>query len=66
MAEVCSFCGNAEFKGVPCTECTYCGERYYAADVLARIEADFNDIADGTRSAKGHLTVPVEDYSQLA
>lgn len=46
--------------------CSFCGERYYAADVLARIEADFNDIADGTRSAKGHLTVPVEDYSQLA
>ncbi len=52
-------------NGVPCTECTYCGERYHDADVLVKIETDFNAIADGTREVEKHLAVPVEDFSQL-
>jgi len=50
-------------KGVPCTECTYCGERYYEADVLARIESDFDAIESGTREVEKHLSVPVVDLS---
>jgi len=83
MQEVCSFCGNTDFKSklvdyvyrrgddmlmvhrVPAIECDYCGERYYEADVLARIESDFEAIKDGTREVEKHLSVPVEDYSRL-
>lgn len=83
MSEVCSFCGNTDFKAksvdyiyrrgekmlivnrVPCTECTYCGERYYEANVLAKIESDFEAIENGTREAQRRLSVPVEDFSRL-
>ncbi|MFO7782659.1 MAG: YgiT-type zinc finger protein, partial [Spirochaetia bacterium] len=75
MSEVCSFCGNTDFKeksveyvyrrgdkmlvvnGVPCTECTYCGERYYKADVLVTIKSDFEAIENGTREAEKRLSV---------
>lgn len=50
---------------VPCRECTYCGERYYAAEVLLRIESDFEAIQDGSRRVERHMTIPVEDFSQL-
>jgi len=52
-------------NGVPCTECTYCGERYYEADVLVRIESDFEAIENGTREVEHRLSVPVEDFSRL-
>ncbi|TVR67231.1 MAG: YgiT-type zinc finger protein [Spirochaetaceae bacterium] len=52
-------------NGVPCTECTYCGERYYDAAVLLRIETDFEAIENGTREVEKHLSVPVEDFSRL-
>jgi YgiT-type zinc finger domain-containing protein len=52
-------------NGVPCTECTYCGERYYEADVLVRIESDFDAIEDGTRVVEKRVSVPVEDFSRL-
>lgn len=50
---------------VPCTECTFCGERYYEADVLVKIESDFEAIENGTREAQKRLSVPVEDFSRL-
>jgi YgiT-type zinc finger domain-containing protein len=83
MSQVCSFCGNTDFKAklvdyvyrrgdrmlvvheVPCTECTYCGERYYDADDLVKIESDFEAIENGTREAEKHLSVPVETFSRL-
>ncbi|TVR61248.1 MAG: type II toxin-antitoxin system MqsA family antitoxin [Spirochaetaceae bacterium] len=52
-------------NGVPCTQCTYCGERYYEAEVLSKIESDFEAIENGTREVEKHLSVPVEDFSRL-
>ena len=52
-------------QGVPCTECTYCGDRYYEAGVLVRIESDFEAIENGTREVTKRLSVPVEEFSRL-
>lgn len=45
--------------------CSFCGERYYKADVLVTIESDFEAMENGTREAKKRLFVPVEDFSRL-
>lgn len=52
-------------NGVPCEECTYCGERYYEADVLKKIEREFEAIRSGKRRPQRKLTVPIDDYSRL-
>jgi len=52
-------------NGVPCTEYTSRGERCYDADVLVKIESDFDAIENGTREAERRLLVPVEDFSRL-
>ncbi|TVR29280.1 MAG: YgiT-type zinc finger protein [Spirochaetaceae bacterium] len=53
------------FNGVPCTQCTYCGERYYEANVLSKIENNFEAIENGTREVEKRLSVPVEGFSRL-
>lgn len=38
---------NGQFlivDNVPCEECEYCGEQYFKAEVLKKIERDFTDI----------------------
>ena len=52
-------------NGVPCTESSYCGEWCFEADVLVRIEPDFEAIENGTREAEKRLSVPVKDFSRL-
>ncbi len=51
---------------VPCEECTYCGERYYEAKVLKRIEREFMEIHHGGKKAKTEVSVPVEDFTEVA
>ena len=45
--------------------CSFCGERYYEADVLVTTESDFDAIKNGTREAEARIAVPVEDFSRL-
>ena len=52
-------------NNVPCDECSYCGERYYHADVLKQIEREFDDLVNGKRKAKIEVAVPVEEYAEL-
>ncbi len=52
-------------NGVPCEECTYCGERYYEAVVLKKIEREFEAIRSGKRRPRKEVTVPIDDYSRL-
>ncbi len=47
---------------VPCEECEFCGEQYFEAKVLKKIENDFNEINSLKRKAKKKIEVPVEDF----
>jgi len=50
---------------VPCLECEFCGEQYFAATVLKRIEADFHAIQNMGKKPMNTIQVPVEAYSNL-
>ena len=50
-------------NNVPCEECEFCGEQYFAANVLKKIEREFNEIYNDGKKAAGMVTVPVEDYA---
>lgn len=49
-------------NNVPCEECDYCGEQYFQAQVLKKIEADFEEIQTKRKSPQKEITVPVEEY----
>ena len=48
---------------VPCEECEYCGEQYFEADVLKKIEKDFMDIHFAGKRSKQLIEVPVEEFA---
>ncbi len=50
---------------VPCTQCSYCGEAYFEARVLKKIEAEFNAIQSGKKQPKRAVMVPVEGFMEL-
>jgi YgiT-type zinc finger domain-containing protein len=52
-------------KNVPAEVCEYCGEQYFKAGILKKIETDFNEIHYSGKKANGLLKVPVEDYTAL-
>jgi YgiT-type zinc finger domain-containing protein len=52
-------------NNVPCEECEFCGEQYFEAEVLKKIEKDFNDIFFSGRTAKLAVKVPVEEFVEI-
>ena len=52
------------FHNVPAVQCEYCGEKYYTSRTLKQIEAEYQSIKSGAKTAK-EIRVPVEDFSQL-
>ncbi len=52
-------------NNVPCEECEYCGEQYFEAKVLKKIEKDFKEIYDLGKKAKMEVQVPVEEFLEL-
>ena len=48
---------------VPCEQCEFCGEQYFRADVLEKIETDFQDVYSARRKAKSEILVPVEQFA---
>ncbi len=52
-------------NNVPCEECEYCGEQYFKAGVLRRIEKDFRDIYRAKRKAKKVVKLPVEEFVEI-
>ncbi|MFQ5675052.1 MAG: YgiT-type zinc finger protein [bacterium] len=52
-------------NNVPCEECEYCGEQYFAANVLKKIEEEFKDIHYSGKKAKHEVQVPVEEFMEL-
>lgn len=45
---------------VPCLECTFCGEQYFDALVLEKIENDFQAINNRQRQAQRIMRVAVK------
>lgn len=52
-------------NNVPCEECEYCGEQYFKAEVLKKIEKDFNDIYLAGKKTKNEVEVPVEEFVEI-
>ncbi|MFQ5753536.1 MAG: YgiT-type zinc finger protein [bacterium] len=52
-------------NNVPCEECEYCGEQYFEAKVLKKIENYFKEIYDLGKKAKMEIQVPVEEFWEI-
>jgi len=50
-------------ENVPCEQCEYCGEQYFNAGVLKKIEADFDDVYSHRRKATREVLVPMEQFA---
>lgn len=50
---------------VPCLQCEYCGEQYFEASVLKKIEADFFAVALRKKQPLRTMQVAVEDYAGI-
>lgn len=47
---------------VPCEQCEFCGEKYFSADVLKKIEKDFFEVYSSGRKPQSEILVPVEHF----
>ncbi|MDD2717503.1 MAG: type II toxin-antitoxin system MqsA family antitoxin [Candidatus Wallbacteria bacterium] len=47
---------------VPCIECEFCGERYFAGEILKKIELDFAEIYHNGKKTTKTIKVPVESF----
>ena len=52
-------------NSVPCLTCDYCGEQYFAADVLKKIEQEFFAIAKARKAPQRMIEVPMEDFTMI-
>ncbi len=52
-------------NNVPCEECNFCGEQYFKAEVLKKIESDYNDIYLSGKKVVKEIIVPVEEFANL-
>ncbi len=52
-------------NGVPCEVCEYCGEQYFEASVLKKIESDFLNIYSAGKKSAKTIKVPVEEFVEL-
>ncbi|MDY0091787.1 MAG: YgiT-type zinc finger protein [Candidatus Vecturithrix sp.] len=50
-------------NNVPCVECEFCGEQYFEAAVLKKIEQDYLDIYVAGKPAEKEIRVPCEDFA---
>lgn len=50
---------------VPCEECDFCGERYYEAATLKKIEHAFEEISRSGKKTSKEINVPVEEFAEL-
>lgn len=53
-------------NNVPCEECEYCGEQYFKAKVLRKIEKEFKAIfMEGKKRTVKQIRVPVEEFVEI-
>jgi len=50
---------------VPCEECEYCGEQYFRAEVLKKIEKEFIKLFTAKKKPKKQVKIPVEEFAEL-
>jgi len=50
---------------VPCEQCDNCGEQYFQASVLKKIEQEFESIHQRGKKVSKELRVPVEQFSEI-
>ncbi len=53
-------------ENVPCLKCEFCGEQYFRADVLKKIEEEFEAIHYQGKKATNEVVVPTEQFSDIA
>ncbi len=53
-------------NNVPAEECEYCGEQYFKASVLKKIEKDFMNIYSARKKSKKLISIPLEEFAELA
>lgn len=51
------------FENVPCEECAYCGERYFEAKNLKKMENDFFEVLDLKKKPSRKIEMPVEVFA---
>lgn len=59
---------NGQFlvvNNVPCEACEYCGEQYFKAETLKKIEDEFKDIYSFGKQAIKEVRVPVEEFAEI-
>jgi YgiT-type zinc finger domain-containing protein len=47
---------------VPCEQCEFCGEQYFEASVLKKIEADADAVYSHKKKPDREMLVPVENF----
>jgi len=52
-------------NNVPCEQCDHCGEQYFEAGVLKKIEAEFKGIYQAGKPARKQITVPLEEFAEI-
>jgi YgiT-type zinc finger domain-containing protein len=52
------------FHNVPALQCEFCGEKYFEANILKKIEEQFISIQNG-KKASSEISVAVEDFDKL-
>jgi YgiT-type zinc finger domain-containing protein len=52
-------------NNVPCEECENCGEQYFKAEVLKKIEKEFNAIYSSGKKARSEIKIPVEEFVDI-
>lgn len=52
-------------NNVPCEECEFCGEQYFKAEALKKIEKNFNEIYTSGKRAKKEIKVPIEEFVDI-
>ena len=52
-------------NNVPAEECEYCGEQYFKARALKKIENDFMKIYFARKKSKKMIRIPVEEFAEL-
>ena len=52
-------------EDVPCLECEYCGEQYFAIGTLKTIEADHDALVAKRKRPRWTLQVSVEEFQSL-
>lgn len=58
--------GNYFFvDDVPCMQCDYCGEQYFDARELSKIENTYFEILNNKKQTHKKLEIPIENFAEI-